>query len=282
MPLRIAAHWFVANTGDDEANLAQVAEAVERASTGTSDVSVIGIKLVLDGTIDACTAAMRAPYADGTNAAPIWPIERLLPVVAAADAADLQVALHAIGDEASTLALDAIEHAILVNGDRPRRHRIEHLEYAAPGTAERMARLGVTAAMQPVHADPAIFANWAARLGDERADRAFAWPEYEDAGALLAFSTDAPTAPHQALANMYVAATRASALDPEVPAVHPQFALPLERAIAHATRMRRRRSVTAPGAAASRSVRPPTSRCSTPIRSRRAADRCSRRESCGR
>ncbi|WP_341954369.1 amidohydrolase [Microbacterium sp. LWH13-1.2] len=235
-PLRIAAHWFVANTGDDEANVAQVAEATRLADTDTTGVRVIGIKLVLDGTIDACTAAMRAPYADGTNAAPIWPSERLLPVVVAADAAGLQVAMHAIGDEASTLALDAIEHAIAVNGDRPRRHRIEHLEYAAPGTAERMARLGVTASMQPVHADPAIFANWAAQLGDDRADRAFAWPEYEDAGALLAFSTDAPTAPHEALANMYVAATRASALDPHVSAVHPQFALPLDRAIGHATR----------------------------------------------
>lgn len=99
-----------------------------------------------------------------------------------------------------------------------------------------MARLGVTASMQPVHADPAIFANWAAQLDDERVERAFAWPEYEDAGALLAFSTDAPTAPHASLANMYVATTRASALDASVPAVHPQFALPLDRSIVHATR----------------------------------------------
>ncbi len=236
LPLRVAAHWFVANTGDDAENLAQVARAAEHAAAQTAGVRVIGIKLVLDGTIDACTAAMGAPYADGSNADPIWPAERLFPVVAAADAAGLQIALHAIGDGASTLALDAIEHAISVNGDRARRHRIEHLEYAAPGTAERMARLGVTASMQPVHADPAIFANWAAQLGDERADRGFAWPEYEDAGALLAFSTDAPTAPHEALANMYVASTRASALDPSVPAVHPQFALPLERAIVHATK----------------------------------------------
>jgi predicted amidohydrolase YtcJ len=179
---------------------------------------------------------MRQPYADGSHADTIWPADRLFPVVAAADAAGLQIALHAIGDAASTLALDAIEHAIAVNGDRPRRHRIEHLEYAAPGTAERMARLGVTASMQPVHADPAIFANWAAQLGDDRVERAFPWPEYEDAGALLAFSTDAPTAPYQALANMYVAATRASALDPAVAAVHPQYALPLDRAVAHATR----------------------------------------------
>ena len=236
LPLRVSAHWFVGNTGDDEANLAQVETAIARATAETTGVGVIGIKLVLDGTIDACTAAMKAPYADGSNAAPIWPAERLLPVVAAADAAGLQIAMHAIGDDASALALDAIEHAIAVNGDIPRRHRIEHLEYAAPGTAERMARLGVTASMQPVHADPAIFANWAAQLGDDRADRGFAWPEYEEAGALLAFSTDAPTAPLDALANMYVATTRASALDPSVPAVHPQFALPLARSIAHATR----------------------------------------------
>lgn len=237
LPLRIAAHWFVANTGDDAQNLAQVARAAELAhNPATPWLRVVGIKLVLDGVIDACTAAMRHPYSDGTNAAPIWPAERLDPVVATADAAGLQVALHAIGDLASDLALDAIERAVALNGDRPRRHRIEHLEYAAAGTPERMARLGVTASMQPVHADPAIFANWAEMLGDERVDRAFPWPEYEDAGALLAFSTDAPTAPYDALANMYVASTRASALDASVPAVHPHYALPLERAIGHATR----------------------------------------------
>jgi predicted amidohydrolase YtcJ len=142
LPLRIAAHWFVANTGDDAANLAQVRQASTHASGMTAGVRVLGIKLVLDGTIDACTAAMGTPYADGTNAEPIWPAERLLPVVAAADAAGLQIAMHAIGDAASALALDAIEHAISVNGERARRHRIEHLEFAAAGTAERMARLG--------------------------------------------------------------------------------------------------------------------------------------------
>ncbi len=237
LPLRVAAHWLVENTGDRARNLAQLDRVVDLARESSSPgVTVVGIKLILDGTIDACTAAMGAPYADGSNAAPIWPLDDLAPVVAAADAAGLQIAMHAIGDAASDAALTAIERAIAANGDRPRRHRIEHLEYAAPGTAERMARLGVTASMQPVHADPAIFANWAAMLGDERVERAFPWREYEDAGALLAFSTDAPTAPQAALANMYVAATRASALDLSVPAVHPHEALPLSNAIGHATR----------------------------------------------
>jgi len=237
LPLRVAAHWFVENTGDEAANLAQVARAAELAETVRSPwLRVVGIKLVVDGVIDACTAAMRHPYSDGSNAAPIWPLSDIKPVVAAADAAGLQVALHAIGDLASDIALDALEHAAQINGSVPRRHRIEHLEYAAPGTAERMARLGVTASMQPVHADPAIFDNWAAMLGDERVERAFAWPEYIEAGALLAFSTDAPTAPHEALPNMYIAATRRSALDGSFEPQHPHFALPLAQALGHATR----------------------------------------------
>jgi predicted amidohydrolase YtcJ len=237
LPLRVAAHWFVENTGDPAANLAQVAHAVELAGTVDSPwLRVAGIKLVIDGVIDACTAAMRHPYADGTDALPIWTLDEIAPVVAAADAAGLQVALHAIGDLASDIALDAIERAAETNGPRERRHRIEHLEYAAPETAARMARLGVTASMQPVHADPAIFDNWAAMLGDERVERAFAWPEFVAAGALLAFSTDAPTAPHEALPNMFIAATRRSALDASFEPRHPQFALPLEQALAHATR----------------------------------------------
>ncbi|WP_438854694.1 amidohydrolase [Agromyces sp. M3QZ16-3] len=237
LPIRVVAHWFVANTGDADANLAQVARAVELASeVATPWLRVAGIKLVLDGVIDACTAAMRHPYVDGTNAEPIWPLEALEPVVAAADAAGLQVAMHAIGDAASGIALDALEHAHAVNGDRDRRHRIEHLEFVDRADVARLARLGVVASMQPVHADPAIWANWAAMLGDERADRGFPWTEITDAGAVLAFSTDAPTAPHEALPNLYVAATRRSALDDSFPANHPEYAVPLVDAVRHATR----------------------------------------------
>ncbi|MFF2271910.1 amidohydrolase [Agromyces sp. NPDC058136] len=242
LPFEFVAYWIVDNTGDEAQNLAQVARAAElaeRTGQGDSPVRIVGIKLITDGVIDACTAAMNEPYADGTNEEPIWPYEHMAPVVAAADAAGLQIALHAIGDAASSSALDALEHAIAVNGEpegRPRRHRVEHLEYASPGTAERMARLGVTASMQPVHCDPAIMDNWIARLGDDRADRGFAWAEYRDAGALLAFSTDAPTAPHQALPNLYIAATRRSALDPALDALSPQYALPLGDAVGHATR----------------------------------------------
>jgi predicted amidohydrolase YtcJ len=235
--LRIVAHWLVARSGSTADHLAQVAEAAALAERHRSPwLRVTGIKLIVDGVIDGCTAALSEPYANGTSADPIWDLDALAPVVTAADAAGLQVALHAIGDKAVRIALDALEHAAGVNGPRPRRHRIEHLEYTDPADVPRLARLGVTASMQPVHADPAIQDNWRAMLGDSRVERGYPWPEFVDAGARLALGTDTPTAPHQPLHNMYVAATRRSAIDPALPPNLPRYALPLADAIRHATR----------------------------------------------
>lgn len=109
------------------------------------------------------------------------------------------------------------------------------MEYVDPADVARLAELGVTASMQPVHADPAIRPNWAAMLGDARAERGFAWPEMTAAGATLAFGTDAPTAPHPPLPNLHIATTRRSTLDPSLPPLQPHYALPAAQALAHAT-----------------------------------------------
>jgi predicted amidohydrolase YtcJ len=90
--------------------------------------------------------------------------------------------------------------------------------------------------MQPVHVDPAYLDNWAELLGDERAQRGFAWPEYLEHGTTLAFGTDTPTAPHNALPNMYIAATRCSAHDHTATPLRPDFALPLDESVVHGTR----------------------------------------------
>ncbi|WP_314195209.1 amidohydrolase [uncultured Arthrobacter sp.] len=234
---RLIAYWRVNNTGSAEDNIAQVQRAAELAAGHSSPfLRVVGIKVIIDGTIDGCTATLGRPYADGSNAAPIWSLEELAPVVAAADAAGLKVAMHAIGDESVRIAIGAVEHAVAQNGPRERRHRIEHLELVDRADVDRLASLGITASMQPVHADPAISANWRAKLDDDRVERGFPWPWMTDAGARLAFGTDSPTSPHAPLPNMYVAATRASALDPTAAANVPDFALPLANAIEHATR----------------------------------------------
>lgn len=234
---RIAGHWMVRREDDPAATLAQVAQAAELASRHRSRfLRVVGIKVVIDGTVDGCTAVLGKPYADGSLPDPVWDLAALEPVVIAADAAGLQVAMHAIGDEAVRIAIGAVEAAVRANGPRPRRHRFEHLEVVTAVEIARLAALGITASMQPVHADPAIQANWRAVLGDERVSRGYPWPEMTEAGAVLAFGTDAPTAPAEPLPNMFIAATRRSAFDPTLEPNVARYAMPLADAIRHATR----------------------------------------------
>ena len=228
LPLRVAAHWLMTREDNEADNVRQVHDVIELHERVQGPwLRIAGIKIIIDGVIDSCTAAMKEPYSDGTNAEPIWDLESLIPVVTAADAAGLQIAMHAIGDEASEIGLTALEYAIAANGDIPRRHRMEHLESITRDNVERLARLGIIASMQPVHADPAIQENWQAMLGDYRVNRAYPWPEFTEAGAVLALGSDAPTAPHPPLPNMFIATTRRSAIDPSLAPNLPKYALPL-------------------------------------------------------
>lgn len=237
LSLRVVAHWLIRRDADPKVELAQVARAAELAvSHGDFPLRIVGIKVIVDGTIDACTAGMIEPYSNGLPGSLIWDSEALQRVVIAADAAGLQIALHAIGDLAVRTAIDALEAAAQQHPPRDRRHRIEHLEYVDEVDVARLAPLGITASMQPVHIDPAIYANWGEMLGERRAHRGFAWPEYLAHGTTLAFGTDTPTAPYQPWPNMYIAATRRSPGDPSLPPHRPDFALPLTDAVVHATR----------------------------------------------
>jgi len=213
----------------------QIEEAAAFAIAHASPLlSVVGVKIVSDGVIDACTAAMLWPFSNGAHPPAIWEPAILRPAVLAADAAGLQVAIHAIGDRAIRNALDAFEEAARVNGPTGLRHRIEHIELPDPADIPRFGELGVTASMQPVHADPAIRPNWTAMLGDERATRGFPWTALR-ASTRLVLGTDAPTAPLQALPNLFVATTRRSALDRSLPAQSEEPTLELGAALRGAT-----------------------------------------------
>ena len=234
---RVVAHMIIWRKGEIAEELAQVKRARELADAYQGDrLRVVGIKIIADGTIDACTAALSKPYTNGSSADPIWAPEALNAVVEAADAAGLQIAVHAVGDKAIRNTVDAMERAMQINGTSGRRHRIEHLEYARAEDIERMGSLGITASMQPVHMDPAYLQNWIDMIGPDRANHGFAWPLHVAAGSVLAFGTDAPTTPHWSLPNMYIASTRKSPVDDSLPALRPDWALPLEEAIVHGTR----------------------------------------------
>ncbi|KAG9497431.1 hypothetical protein J7337_010292 [Fusarium musae] len=228
LSLRIAAHWLIKPTADLEQNSKQVQRAIELSkqynSTTSPDLRLVGIKVITDGIIDACTAYLSEPYATAGNPPPIWEPEFLEPVVKEADAGGLQVALHAIGDGAVRMAIDAIEK----HATPGRRHRVEHLEIVSPEDAKRLGKLGLTASIQPIHADPTALTTWPELIGEERYERAFAYREFADAGALMAIGTDSPTSPWSPMHNFHVAINRQSSKNPENPEiVHEHFSLGL-------------------------------------------------------
>ncbi|ELZ28205.1 tim-barrel fold metal-dependent hydrolase [Halosimplex carlsbadense 2-9-1] len=179
-------------------HLDAVAELGLRTNHGSDRVRVGAIKTYTDGSIGGRTAKLSEPYADaeraeadsgGSDRDPRgqWVVdpEELGELVTRADAADLQVAVHAIGDEAIRETLDALESADGV------RHRIEHAEVLTDELVERIAGSDVVASMQP------NFLKWAradglyaARLGEGRRLASNRFSDLLDAGADLAFGSD--------------------------------------------------------------------------------------------
>ncbi|RJE18842.1 amidohydrolase family [Aspergillus sclerotialis] len=234
IPFAIAAHWLVQYSEDQEANFRYVDRAIElRQKFNQPDFCVVGIKIISDGVVDGCTAALRQPYTGKSSPVePIWPEDKLRPVIQRADAAGLQCAIHAIGDLAITQAVNILGQV----GTPGRRHRVEHLELASSEDAKRLGELGITASIQPVHSDPSLFKAWPSLIGPDRCQRAFAYKEFLDGGANVALGTDAPTAPHFPFPNLYNATTRRSAREVESTAtVNPHFALSLAEAVTAAT-----------------------------------------------
>ncbi|QLC33020.1 amidohydrolase [Halarchaeum sp. CBA1220] len=161
-----------------------------RTNHGSEWVETGAVKTFTDGSLGAGTAKLSEPYADsgGTGQWVVEP-EELREIVRRADAAGLQVAAHAIGDEAIEAVLDAYETETPNPGKM--RHRLEHAELATDAQIERLAELGVVASMQPnFHRWTGADGLYADRLGPERRRGTNRFRAVADAGAHLAFSSD--------------------------------------------------------------------------------------------
>ncbi|KAJ5992056.1 amidohydrolase 3 [Penicillium sp. IBT 35674x] len=238
VPIHVAAHWYIPFTNDKDELSEYINEAIAKHSefhpSTSPDFCVVGIKIIADGVVDGCTAALSHPYS-GVNPRtvdPIWPLESMKWVVKRAADAGLQVAIHAIGDITIKNAIDSIDAASSPRG----RHRIEHLELASVDDAKRLGELGITASIQPVHSDPVLTKAYPKILQPHLWDRVFPYREYLDGHACVAIGTDAPTAKHLPLPNIYNATTRKSALNPSSSeATNPDGAISLIQAAIAAT-----------------------------------------------
>jgi predicted amidohydrolase YtcJ len=198
----------------------RLAEAGLSHGMGSDWIQLGAVKGFADGSLGSRTAWFFEPYSDdsGHRGLPLpmmQPPAKMEEAVRGADAAGIQVAVHAIGDRANAEMLDL--YARVGGADlRARRFRIEHAQHMRPQDFARFGALGVVASMQPYHAIDD--GRWAEkRIGAERARSSYAWRSMLEAGAPLAFGTDWPVAPLNPLLGVYAAVTRAT-LDGKHPA----------------------------------------------------------------
>ncbi|MCM6762205.1 amidohydrolase family protein [Rathayibacter sp. ZW T2_19] len=186
------------------------------------------LKVLIDGSLNTRTAYCDHPYsgADGGRGVLTVDPDELDDLLHRAVAAGIRPTVHAIGDAAASVALDALGR---VGGGR-----IEHAQLLADADVPRFARLGVVAGVQPEHAlDDRDVADryWAGRTG-----RAFALRSLIDSGATVVLGSDAPVAPLDPWVAMAAAVARARPGDEPW---HPEQRVSVQEAITASTRVRR-------------------------------------------
>ncbi|MFT4053556.1 MAG: amidohydrolase [Novosphingobium sp.] len=174
----------------------RMAKFVRDHGSGDDWVHWGAIKCVSDGSLGARTARFHQEYADAPGQHGVWttPVDKMSEWIPEVDAAGMQLAVHAIGDEANDVVLDIMAATEKRNGPRDRRFRIEHAQHLSAGAIARMKAQGVIASVQPYHAIDD--GRWAVkRIGEERLERTYAFKSFLDAGVPMCFGSDWPVAP---------------------------------------------------------------------------------------
>jgi predicted amidohydrolase YtcJ len=195
-----------------------------------------GVKLYLDGALGSRGAWLKQPYRDapGQRGLPLATDTMLKNLMSRAAMDGFQVAVHAIGDQANALLLEAIEElAGTYTGDR--RWRVEHAQIVDPADLPRFARHGTIASMQPVH-QTSDRQMAEARMGIERLGGAYAWRSMIANNVPLAFGSDFPVESPNPFPGLAAAISRQDAQGQPPGGWLPEQRLTLEQAFAAFTR----------------------------------------------
>jgi len=179
---------------------------------GNDFLRIAGLKGFVDGSLGSSTALFFEPYSDNPSKKGIFHshmfpegiMEKRIMMV---DEAGLQVAIHAIGDQANHIILDFFERVMAKNPPRERRWRIEHAQHLIPDDIERMGKLHIIASVQPYHA--VDDGRWAEKkIGIKRCRTTYAFKSLRKKGVVLACGSDWTVAPLNPLTGIYAAVTR--------------------------------------------------------------------------
>jgi predicted amidohydrolase YtcJ len=186
-------------------------ESVRRLNTGKLRFGAV--KLVLDGSIQGFTARLRWPGYHNGSPNGIW-VTSPTQVPALVDrlhAAGFQLHIHTNGDEATELALDAIEQALARHPRWDHRHTLQHVQMASAGQFRRMAQLGVCANIFANHIFYWGDQHYALTMGPDRAERMDGCGTALRLRVPFAIHSDAPITPIGPLFTAWCAVNRVTA-----------------------------------------------------------------------
>jgi hypothetical protein len=187
-----------------------------RHGFGDDWIRIGGLKGFVDGIMGNSSARFYEPYRTsgerGSWRPMMEPAGNMYRLLLGADSAGHWPQVHAIGDEAIDTLLTLYEQVMQVNGPRERRFRVIHAQVLrGPEVAQRIARLGVLAEVQPYHAIDDM--RWMEERIGPRARWAYAFRTLRDAGVRLSFGSDWPGTnaswyPANPVLGIYAAVTR--------------------------------------------------------------------------
>ncbi|KAG7090871.1 hypothetical protein E1B28_009952 [Marasmius oreades] len=174
-------------------------------------LSARSVKIFADGALRTGGAALYEPYADNptTNGFMRLDEEILFKYIPWFLRDGWQVNVHAIGDRANGVVIDAFEASLKGANVTALRPRLEHAQIMTPSDVARLGQLGVIASVQPTHA---ISDMWYAqdRLGPERVKNLYAFRTIMDMRARITLGSDFPVESMNPLSGFYAAVSRLS------------------------------------------------------------------------
>jgi predicted amidohydrolase YtcJ len=172
-------------------------------------LALMSVKLYADGALGSRGAAMLEPYSDdpGNRGLLFADQEEFNRVILKTTSAGYQTNVHAIGDRANRVILNAFENAKDKLGEQGLRNRIEHAQIVSLKDIPRFKELNLIASMQPTHAtsDKNMAED---RIGPNRIKGAYAWQKFLDQGTVIAAGSDFPVEHSNPFFGLYSAVTR--------------------------------------------------------------------------
>ncbi|WP_368652432.1 amidohydrolase [Ornithinibacillus sp. 4-3] len=208
LTVRVRPWIWALNQNGWKGHLNQTLSLGIKSGFGNDMIRIQGMKYMLDGSVGGRTAAVDQPYEDDNHKGILYfSTDEIAPYMKQAILGDLRVAIHAIGERAIEVSIQAFEEAHKEANISNMRNRIEHCALPTEDHLKRMKELGLIAASSIgfiYHIGDSYIKN----LGTERMKRVYPHRTFIDYGIVAPGNSDLPVTGGNPWTGIYGAVNR--------------------------------------------------------------------------